>query len=324
MKDATTPRLDVYTRVTDRIVAALEQGVRPWHQPWAVSHATGRITLPLRHNGVPYAGINILMLWGAALAAGYAAPIWMTFRQAIELGAHVRKGEKAALVVYANKIKRTEQSESGEDVEREIPFLKGYSVFNVEQIEGLPAHYYAQPATRFDSISRIARAEAFFSATGIDIRYGGGRAFYNVTHDFVQMPPFEAFRDAESFYATLAHEQIHGTRHEKRLNRDFGRKRFGDEGYAMEELVAELGAAFLCASLELTPEPRDEHASYIDSWLKALRDDKRAIFHAAAHAQRAADYLHNLQPAAVDENDLPIAPLPAVVTDNFPAEAGAS
>jgi antirestriction protein ArdC len=167
MKDEITPRQDIYARVTDRIVAALGQGVRPWHQPWAVSHTAGRITLPLRHNGVPYAGINILMLWGAALGAGYAAPIWMTFRQAIELGAHVRKGEKAALVVYANKITRTEQSESGEDVEREIPFLKGYSVFNVEQIEGLPAHYYAQPAPRFDAIERIDHAEKFVQAAPV-------------------------------------------------------------------------------------------------------------------------------------------------------------
>jgi antirestriction protein ArdC len=138
------------------------------------------------------------------------------------------------------------------------------------------------------------------------------------------MPPFEAFRDAESFYSTLAHESAHWTRHPSRLDRDFGRKRFGDEGYAMEELVAELGAAFLCASLELTPEPREEHASYIESWLKALRDDKRAIFHAAAHAQRAADFLHKLQPGTVPESELPIAALPAVITDNFPAEAGAS
>jgi antirestriction protein ArdC len=324
MKDANSPRQDVYTRVTDRIISALEQGVRPWHQPWAVSHAAGRITLPLRHNGVPYAGINVLMLWGAAVAAGYAAPIWMTFRQANELGAHVRKGEKASLVVYANKITRTEQTESGEDVEREIPFLKGYSVFNVEQIDDLPDHYYAQPAPRFDTIERIAHAEAFFKATGIDIRYGGGRAFYTITHDYVQMPPFEAFRDATAFYSTLAHEGCHWTRHPSRLDRDFGRKRFGDEGYAMEELVAELGAAFLCTSLELTPEPREEHASYLQNWLTALRNDKRAIFHAAAHAQRAADFLHKLQPAAAEQHDRPIAPLPHVIAKNLPAEVGAS
>jgi antirestriction protein ArdC len=243
---------------------------------------------------VPYAGINVLMLWDSAAAAGHVSPYWMTFKQSLELGAQVRKGEKGSLVVYANKITRMEQTDAGE-VEREIPFLKGYTVFNACQIEGLPDHYYAQPEPRFDPISRIAHADAFFRATGFDIRHGGGQAYYAITHDYVQMPPFEAFRDAESYYSTLGHECVHMTRHPTRLDRDFGRKRFGDEGYAMEELVAELGAAFLCASLELTPEPREEHASYLENWLTVLRGDKRAIFSAAAHAQCAADFLQKLQ-----------------------------
>jgi antirestriction protein ArdC len=214
-----------------------------------------------------------------------------------------------SLAAYANKITRTERSESGEDVERKIPFLKGHTVFNVEQIDGLPDHYYAQPAPRFDPITRIEHAEFFFRATGADIRYGGGRAFYSPSQDFIRMPPFEAFRDAESHYSTLAHETVHWTRHPTRLDRDFGRKRFGDEGYAIEELVAELGAAFLCASLELTLEPREEHASYIQNWLTVLRNDKRAIFQAAAHAQRAADFLRQLQPTAGEGDERPIAPL---------------
>jgi antirestriction protein ArdC len=228
-----------------------------------------------------------------------------------------------SLAAYANKITRTERSESGEDVERKIPFLKGHTVFNVEQIDGLPDHYYAQPAPRFDPITRIEHAEFFFRATGADIRYGGGRAFYSPSQDFIRMPPFEAFRDAESHYSTLAHETVHWTRHPTRLDRDFGRKRFGDEGYAIEELVAELGAAFLCASLELTLEPREEHASYIQNWLTVLRNDKRAIFQAAAHAQRAADFLHQLQPTAGEGDERPIAPLPPAVAA-IPAEAGAS
>ena len=128
-------------------------------------------------------------------------------------------------------------------------------------------------------------------------------AYYSVTHDAVQMPPFESFRDAESYYATLAHEGTHWTRHPSRLNRDFGRKRFGDAGYAVEELVAELGSAFLCADLELTPEVREDHASYIASWIKVLKNDKRAIFSAASHAQRAADFLHGLQKAASPQAD---------------------
>jgi antirestriction protein ArdC len=136
-------------------------------------------------------------------------------------------------------------------------------------------------------------------ATKADVRHGGDRAYYNLAGDFVQTPPFEAFRDPESYYATLAHECTHWTRHPSRLEGDFGRKRFGDEGYAMEELVAELGSAFLCADLSLTPETRDDHAAYIASWLKVLKDDKRAIFTAAAHAQRAADFLGSLQPSAM-------------------------
>jgi antirestriction protein ArdC len=288
---------DVYQDITDRIVSALENGVRPWHQPWNAGHMDGRVVLPLRHNGVAYRGVNVLALWMQAMAKGYAAPVWMTFKQAIDLGGCVRKGEKGSLTVYADTITRSEiDAQTGEENPQEIHYMKGYTVFNVEQIDGLPAHYYAQSAPRTCTIRRIERAEAFFAATRADIRHGGDRAYYACVSDHIQMPPFEAFRDAESFYATLAHEGTHWTKAPKRLDREFGRKRWGDEGYAMEELVAELGAAFLCADLELTPELREEHASYLDNWLKVLKGDKRAIFTAASHAQRAADFLHGLQP----------------------------
>lgn len=290
---------DIYQRVTDSIVAELEKGVRPWHKPWNAEHAAGRITRPLRANGIPYRGINVLMLWAAATERGYAAPLWLTYKQAQELGGQVRKGEKGNLVVYANTITKTEQDEAtGEDLERQIPFMKGYTVFNAEQVDGLPAHFYAVQAPALDPVQRIEKAEAFFAATGAEIREGGDRAYYTAAGDYVQMPPFVAFREPEGFYATLAHELCHWTKAPKRLDRDFGRKRWGDEGYAMEELVAELGAAFVCADLQLTPQPREEHAAYIASWLKALKDDRRAIFAAAAHAQRAADYLASLQPKA--------------------------
>jgi len=289
-------RKDVYSRVTDTIVAALEQGTRPWMQPWAAGHVAGPVSRPLRAGGIPYAGINVLMLWATAMERNYAAPIWMTFRQAKELGAHVKKGEKGALVVYANTITRTETDEkTGEESERDIPFMKGYTVFNVEQIEGLPAHYTAIAEPKLSPAQRIEHAEKFFAATGADIRHGGNSAYYAPGPDFVQIPEFESFRDAGAFYGTLGHELCHWTRHSKRLDRDFGRKKWGDSGYAMEELVAELGAAFLCADLELELEPRQDHAAYIASWVKALKDDKRAVFSAAAHAQRAADYLHGLQ-----------------------------
>lgn len=293
-----TPK-DVYTRVTDKIIADLERGVRTWMKPWNAEHAAGRITKPLRHNGQPYNGINVLMLWSAAAENGYSAPIWMTYRQAVELGAHVRKGEKGELVVYANTITKTEHDdETGEDAEQTIAFMKGYTVFNVEQIIDLPTHYYQLAAPVLDPALRNNRAEQFFTATGADIRHGGSQAYYAITSDRIQLPPFVAFRDAESYYATLAHEMTHWTRHPSRLDRDFGRKVFGDEGYAREELVAELGSAFLAADLGLTLEPRDDHAAYLGSWLKVLQSDKRAIFQAAAHAQRAVDFLHGLQDTA--------------------------
>ena len=290
-----TEKQDVYTRITDKIVADLEQGVRPWMKPWNASHTTGRITRPLRHNGIAYSGINTLMLWASAIEQGFAAPMWMTFKQAIELNAHVRKGEKGSLVVYANTITKTVDDGTGNEVERDIPFLKGYTVFNVEQVEGLPEHYYVRPEVKLTPVERIERAEAFFASTRADIRYRGDRAFYSCDGDYIQMPVIEAFRDAESFYATLAHESCHWTKHPSRLERDFGRKTWGDEGCAREELVAELGAAFLCADLDLTPEVRDDHAAYIATWLTVLKNDKRAIFSAAAHAQRATDFLHRLQ-----------------------------
>src|SRR5262249_3898848 len=149
---STTTRTDLYARVTARILADLEQGVRPWLQPWHADHASGRVTRPLRHNGTPYRGINIVLLWSEALAKGYAASLWMTFTQATALGAHIRKGEHGTLVVYADTFTRTETTEEGDAVERRIPFLKSYTVFNVEQIADLPAQYYAQPAPPGDPL----------------------------------------------------------------------------------------------------------------------------------------------------------------------------
>jgi antirestriction protein ArdC len=295
-------RTDVYQKITDRIVAELKQGVRPWMKPWNAEHAGGRIVRPLRANGIPYQGINVLMLWSEAVEKGYASPIWMTFKQALDLKANVRKGEHGSLVVYADKIIRTEKDgETGEEAERAIPFMKGYTVFNTEQIEGLPEHYYAKPVPRSETVQRIERAESFFAATRATVVHGGSRACYVPSTDNVHMPCIDFFRDSESYYSVRAHEMTHWTRHPSRLDRDFGRKRFGDEGYAVEELVAELGSAFLSADLELTPEVRDDHAAYIGSWIKVLKDDKRAIFTAASHAQRAADFLHGLQQPAQAE-----------------------
>lgn len=289
---------DVYTRVTEKIVADLEKGVRPWLKPWNAEHAAGKITRPLRHNGMPYSGINVIMLWAEAMEKDYSAPIWMTFRQAKELKGHVRKGERGTLVVYANTFRKTEtDEETGEELERDIPFMKGYTVFNVEQIDGLPEHYYAMAESpTLEPSQRNEQAEEFLNQAGATVTHGGNRAYYTIGADRIQMPPFEFFRDPESYYETRLHETVHWTRHPSRLDRDFGRKRWGDEGYAMEELVAELGSAFLSADLGLTPEVREDHAAYIESWLKVLKNDKRAIFTAASHAQKASDFLNNLQP----------------------------
>lgn len=300
-QDRKENRQDVYSRITNRIVAELEKGVRPWMKPWNAEHALGRITRPLRHNGVPYQGINILSLWMDETLKGFAAPIWMTYRQALELGAHVRKGEHGSLVVYANSITKNDMdADTGEQPAQQIYFLKGYTVFNAEQIEGLPAQYYALAEKPGDSMQRVEHAENFFAATGASITHGGNRAFYRPLTDTIHMPPFEAFRDAESYYATLAHETTHWTMHASRLDRDFSReygsKRFGSQAYAIEELMAELGSAFLSADLGLALEPREDHAAYIANWLEVLKNDKHAIFTAASHAQRAADFINGLVP----------------------------
>ncbi len=293
---STQTRQDVYTRVTSKIVADLERGVRPWHKPWSVEHAAGRISRPLRHSGEPYRGINVLVLWIEAEARGYTAPLWLTFRQAKELGGFVKKGEKGTPVVYANSFTKKGTDEEGKEVEQDVYFLKDYTVFNACQVEGLPQHFYALAAPPREKVERLAEADRFFAATGADIRHGGSRAYYALEGNYVQLPPFETFHDAESYASTAAHELTHWTRHPSRLDRDFGRKQWGDAGYAVEELVAELGAAFLSADLGITPEPREDHAAYLASWLSVLKDDNRAIFRAAAHAERAVAFLHGLQP----------------------------
>ncbi len=295
MKRKTTNQTDIYSRITNQIIADLEKGVKSWTKPWKGGDDQSRITMPCRHNGEKYQGINILSLWASSMEQGFSSASWMTFKQAQELGGHVLKGEKGSLVVYANSMNRTEENDKGEEIQRQIPFMKGYSVFNAEQIEGLPESYYDKPEITTNPVERIERAEKFFTSTGAKIHHGGHQAFYTIQHDYVKLPYIESFIDAENYYATLAHEITHWTRHPNRLDRNFEGKKFGDEGYAKEELVAELGAAFISADHGIMLEDREDHSAYIASWLKALKDDKRAIFHAAAYAQRAVNYLHELQ-----------------------------
>ncbi len=191
----TKPRTDVYTRVTATIIASLEQGTRSWMKPWNAQHAAGRITRPLRANGQPYRGVNVLLRWGEADAKGYNAPLWITYKQAATLGALVRKGKHGSLVVYADSYTKTETDVQVQESEHAIPFMKGYTVFNVEQVDGLPAHFYGKSEPPHP-VERIPAAEAFFAPTGAPIEYGGNRAFYSPARDVIQLPPRERFKDA--------------------------------------------------------------------------------------------------------------------------------
>ena len=282
-------RLGVYEEITNKIVASLEQGNRPWANRWA-----GQAMMPTRANGEHYQGINVLVLWLESAQKGYASPHWLTFKQAQELGACVRKGEKGTGIIYANRIETREENEqTGEIKARGCSFVRRYVVFNADQIEGLPEQFFAGPQA-INPDERDAHADLFFKSLGANIMHEGDRAVYVPARDEIRMPAFECFTDANAYYATLAHETVHWTGHHRRLDRELGCKKWGDEGYAMEELIAEIGAAFVCADLGLAAEPREDHATYIASWLKVLKNDAQAIFTAASHAQKAANYIKKL------------------------------
>ena len=287
-------RADIYQTVTDYIIAAIEAGAGDWKMPW---HAQGGGALALPINAVTgkaYRGINPLMLWASAQAAGYPSGIWATYKQWAELGAQVRKGEKATGIVFWKLLDDGEGEGEGEDKGRRC-VARGFSVFNAAQVDG----YEAPALPVLPEAQRIDHAEAFFARTGAAIRHGGSRAFYAPEPDHIQMPEFAAFVEPVAYYATLAHEATHWTGHKSRCDRDLS-GRFKSESYAAEELVAELGAAYLCADLGLASEPRPDHAAYVANWLKVLKDDKRAIFTAAALAQKAADWLHQGQPMGME------------------------
>lgn len=266
-------------------------------QPRNTASQGDRITRPLRYNDEPYSGINVLILWSEAIARGFTSPSWMTFRQALELGAAVRKGETGTTVVFAGSFIRPETAETGQEVELNIPFMKTYTVFNADQIAGLDGRFRKITGPS-DPFERIGEAGRFFANTGALVRHGGSAAYYAAAHDYIQMPSFDDFTDDASYVAILGHELTHWTAAPHRLDRDLSRYAKDKSERAREELIAELGSCFLCADLGIVPElePRPDHASYIASWLKVLADDKRAIFTAASHAQRAVSYLHHLQP----------------------------
>lgn len=297
---ATTERASIYDEVTSAIIAQLEEGIAPWAKPWS-NKATGPV-MPVNKDGRRYSGVNVLLLWGAMISKGYSSAHFMTFKQAKDLGGCVRKGEKATSIVYADRFIPKGEAEKAAAEGRDanaIPFLKRYSVFNVEQIDGLPARFYVQP----EPVSLVDQNEAgerLIRASGADFRIGGDRAFYSIDGDYVQVPPQPAFHASIDYYRTAAHELCHWTGSAKRLARKFGLQ-FGNADYAREELVAELGAAFLCASLGINPTVR--HADYLGSWLRVLKADNKAIFKAASGASKAADFLLALYEASPEPVD---------------------
>ncbi|MBB35840.1 MAG: antirestriction protein ArdC [Hirschia sp.] len=291
----TAPRRDLYAEVTDRIAAELEQGRIPWAQPWGVSGGTvaGETPLGLPENGATgatYSGINILLLWGAAFMGGRTTQRWVTFKQALALGGCVRKGETGTTIVYADRFTpkgEQERAQKSGDDPRAVAFLKRYTVFNVDQCDGLPEDLTATPAP-LPEREAIPRAEALIAATGADFRIGGNHAFYVPSQDFVQVPPQPAFFEQINYYRTCFHELGHWTGHPSRLARDL-KGQYGSKDYAREELVAEMAGAFVCAALQIAPTVR--HADYVACWLDVLREDKRAIFRAASMASKAADFI---------------------------------
>lgn len=289
---------DTYQRITDTIITQLEEGTKPWIRPWRGK--TGSI-VPRRSTGDAYRGINVIMLWIASQIAGYEETTWMTYKQASELGGQVRKGEKGSLVVKYGTFTPKEERAGGDEDEKRVGYLKGYTVFNVEQIENLPSQFFTpvepQPSK---PVVQIETVEQFVANTKARIAYGGTQACYRPTSDDIQMPDRERFLDETHLYSTLLHELSHWSGADRRLARDLT-GRFGQEKYAMEELIAEMSAAFLCADLGVAHDPRENTASYLASWLKVLKSDKRAIVTAAAKAQAAADYLHTFQKDHVSE-----------------------
>lgn len=294
-------RANFYDEITDKIIAELEIGRVPWVQPWGTAAAKVPLAMPKnaatsRH----YSGINVLILWGAVIERGFAGQRWLTFRQALALGGHVRKGERGTTVVYADRFvpidEKRRATETGEEAQA-VPFLKRFTVFNLDQCDGLASDIAtAAPPPPPGMIEPTV--EALIKATGVDFRIGGNRAFYAPVEDYVQVPPPAAYFEPINWHRTALHELGHASGHSSRLNRDLSGS-CGTRKYAFEELIAELCAAFSCASLGIVPTVR--HTDYIGSWLEVLREDNRAVVRAASQASKAADYLLAFLPELTPE-----------------------
>jgi antirestriction protein ArdC len=289
-----TPRADLYQDVTDRIVAQFEAGCIPWVQPWAA----GARCLPMNATtDRAYSGINVLMLMMSGCGQGFANGRWLTFRQALGVGGNVRKGEHGTTVFYADRYVPRSEQERGDEA-RSVAFLKRFTVFNVAQCENLPEEIIGAAPLPHTEAEILPRAQALLDASGADIRIGGDRAYYHIADDYIRVPEPRAYFQPIDWHRTVLHELSHWSGGEKRLARDFS-GRFGDQAYGMEELVAELSSAYLCAALAIAPTVR--HADYVGAWLSIMKSDKRAIFTAARLASAACDYvLAFLQPVQAD------------------------
>lgn len=280
---------DVYARVTQVIVEAIERGRATYQMPWHADSGDGLLPVNVQ-SSAPYRGVNVVALWAIARKCHFESGLWGTYRQWAEVGAQVRRGERGSTVVFWKRRDAGpgEEEENGEkgDSARRLVLARGYTVFNVAQVDG----YARAIASGLSPQERDARAEEFLFGLGADIRHGYDRAAYDPQSDQIVMPSFERFRSGVAYLSTLSHEVTHWSGAKQRLARDL-QGRFGSTSYAMEELVAELGSAFLSARLEITTEPRTDHAGYVESWLSVLKKDQRAIFTAAAKAQQAVDWL---------------------------------
>jgi antirestriction protein ArdC len=280
---------DFYAEVTTRIVQELERGAAPWIKPWS---ATAGQNVP--QNAVtnrPYSGCNVILLW-LARNRGWATPRFLTFKQAIEAGGNVRKGEQGTKVYFVKQLQIRDRDSDSEGDSRLVPMMRQYTVFNVDQCENLPDTIKSGKPMRIrNPDTRDALADQFLHSTGADIREGHGEAYYVPSRDFISMPAFEAFKGSDHFYNIAFHELTHWTGHKSRLDRDL-KHRFGERAYAGEELVAELGAAFLSAEFGFDGDVRN--AGYIATWIDLLKSDKRAFFTACSKASKAADYLRGL------------------------------
>jgi antirestriction protein ArdC len=273
---------DIYSTVTDSIIDLLERDLPPWRKPWDNS---GSIDSALPFNAISgrhYSGINVPLLWAEGQEKGYATNGWLTYKQAKDLGGYIRRGEHGRTVVFW-RFQDVADKETGEV--KKVPFARAYTVFNIEQC----AEIGETKAGEIPNPVEPDNVIAWCQSVGANIRHGGNRACFVPSADLIQLPRPEQFHSVESYHATALHELTHWTGHKSRLDRTFG-KRFGDEAYAFEELCAELGSAFLCASVGIENAPLQDHASYLEHWLKILRSDKRAIFTAASQAQKATDY----------------------------------